>query len=80
MRIGGYFRVGVCIMRELREDSLVDMKFMTGDAGFSDRYFYKQIEQGKLPRPMKYGRASRWLYADYLKWKQHAIPELQNAS
>lgn len=72
--------MGICIMRELRDDSLIDMKFMMSDAGFTDRYFYYQIEQGKLPRPIKYGRASRWLYADYLKWKQHALPELKSAS
>lgn len=36
-------------MRELRDDSLIDMKFMMGDAGFTDRYFYKQIQKGNLP-------------------------------
>jgi len=56
------------------------MKFMMGDAGFTDRYFYKQIQKGNLPPPIKYGRSSRWLYADYLKWKNHALPSVENAS
>ena len=30
-------------MRELRDDSLIDMKFIMADSGFSDRYFYKRI-------------------------------------
>lgn len=67
-------------MRELREDSLIDMKFMIEDAGFTDRYFYKQIKKGNLPPPIKYGRSSRWIYADYLKWKNKAIPAIQKAS
>lgn len=67
-------------MRELREDSLIDMKFMMEDAGFTDRYFYKQIQKGNLPRPIKYGRSSRWIYADYLKWKNHALPAVEKAS
>jgi len=55
---------------ELREDSLIDMKFMVRDSGFTDRYFYKQIQQGRLPAPRKFGRASRWEYREYQLWKQ----------
>lgn len=55
---------------ELRDDSLIDMKFMMRDSGFTDRYFYKQIQQGKLPPPRKFGRASRWEYREYQLWKQ----------
>jgi prophage regulatory protein len=56
-------------MRELRDDSLIDMKFMMNDSGFTDRYFYKQIEKGHLPRPHKFGRSSKWEYRDYKSWK-----------
>ena len=30
-------------MRELRDDSLIDMKFMIEDAGYTAKYFYSQI-------------------------------------
>ncbi|MCI1030454.1 hypothetical protein HWE06_22260 [Pantoea dispersa] len=56
-------------MMELRDDSLIDMKFMMKDSGFTDRYFYKQIEKGRLPPPRKYGRVSRWEYQEYQRWK-----------
>lgn len=56
-------------MRELRDDSLIDMKFMVGDAGFTAKYFYSQINKGNLPRPKKIGRTSRWEYRDYKLWK-----------
>lgn len=56
-------------MRELREDSLIDMKFMVEDAGFTSKYFYSQIKKGKLPPPKKIGRNSRWEYRDYQFWK-----------
>ncbi|WP_025902356.1 AlpA family transcriptional regulator [Tatumella sp. UCD-D_suzukii] len=59
-------------MRELRSDSLIDMKFMVEDAGYTPKYFYDQIKAGKLPPPKKFGRTSRWEYADYLSWKNSA--------
>lgn len=57
-------------MRELRDDSLISMKFMTEDAGYTAKYFYSQVKAGKLPPPHKLGRTSRWTYADYQQWKQ----------
>nr|WP_037385655.1 hypothetical protein [Serratia sp. DD3] len=60
-------------MRELRADSLVDMKFMTSDSGFTSRFFYKQIEQGKLAPPAKFGRSSRWTFSEYQAWKKSYI-------
>ncbi len=56
-------------MRELRSDSLIDMKFMVEDAGYTPKYFYNQIKAGKLPPQKKFGRTSRWEYTDYLSWK-----------
>ena len=67
-------------MRELRDDSLIDMKFMIEDAGYTSKYFYSQINAGKLPKPIKLGRTSRWMYADYQNWKRSHLPRLQNAS
>ncbi|MFJ1364578.1 helix-turn-helix transcriptional regulator [Klebsiella aerogenes] len=67
-------------MRELRDDSLIDMKFMMEDAGFTAKYFYSQINAGKLPRPIKLGRSSRWMYADYQAWKLSHLPNIKKAS
>ncbi|WP_340641218.1 hypothetical protein [Citrobacter werkmanii] len=67
-------------MRELRDDSLIDMKFMIEDAGYTAKYFYSQINAGKLPKPIKLGRTSRWMYADYQNWKRSYQSPLKNAS
>jgi len=56
-------------MQDLRDDSLIDMKFMVRDAGFTSKYFYSQINKGNLPPPKKIGRRSRWEYRDYKSWK-----------
>jgi len=51
------------------------MKFMIEDAGFTAKFFYSQINAGKLPAPTKIGRSSRWTYADYQNWKfSHLSP------
>ncbi|HCU2310587.1 TPA: AlpA family transcriptional regulator [Klebsiella aerogenes] len=67
-------------MRELRDDSLIDMKFMMEDAGFTAKYFYSQINAGKLSKPIKLGRTSRWMYADYQSWKLSHLTNLKKAS
>lgn len=67
-------------MRELREDSLIDMKFIMEDSGFSDRYFYKHIQKGNFPPPIKLGRTSRWMYADYQNWKRSYLSPMKTAS
>lgn len=64
-------------MRELRDDSLIDMKFMIEDAGYTAKYFYSQINAGKLPKPIKLGRTSRWMYADYQNWKRSFLSPLK---
>lgn len=44
---------------------LVDLKFMCTQSGLSKAYFYKLVAAGQLPKPIKFGRASRWPYSDY---------------
>lgn len=56
--------------RHLEPTSLIDMRYMTNDSGFTSKYFYEQIKKGYLPAPIKFGRSSRWSLSDYENWKQ----------
>ncbi len=40
-------------MRELRDDSLVDLKFMMEDSGMGKTFIYSEIKKGKLPSRTK---------------------------
>ncbi|MEQ5621447.1 helix-turn-helix transcriptional regulator, partial [Providencia rettgeri] len=51
----------------------VDMKFITGLTGLTDKWFYKQIQDGKFPKPIKLGRSSRWLKSEVESWLQTCI-------
>lgn len=57
----------------LSDDSFIDMLYMTNDSGFTPRYFYKLINNGEFPSPIKFGRSSRWLLKDYDEWKVRHI-------
>ena len=54
---------------------LVDMKFITKFTGLTDKWFYKQIQEGKFPKPIKLGRSSRWLKSQVEAWLQARIDE-----
>ncbi|EIT0629689.1 AlpA family phage regulatory protein, partial [Escherichia coli] len=41
----------------LLEDEFIDMKFITRLTGLSDKWFYKLIQEGVFPKPIKMGRA-----------------------
>lgn len=57
----------------LSDDSFIDMLYMTNDSGFTARYFYKLINNGEFPAPIKFGRMPRWLLRDYSEWKARHI-------
>lgn len=57
----------------LIEDQFVDMAFMTQYTGLTDKWFYKLIQEGKFPRPVKFGRSSRWLKSEVETWIQARI-------
>lgn len=46
------------------EDQFVDMTFMTRFTGLTDKWFYKLIQDGEFPRPIKFGRCSHWLRSE----------------
>ncbi|EOF5595703.1 helix-turn-helix transcriptional regulator, partial [Salmonella enterica] len=50
-------------------DSLIDMKFITSDCLFTDKWIYKLISLGRFPKPIKLGRMSRWRAGDYYAWR-----------
>ena len=62
----------------LLEDQFIDMKFVTQLTGLSDKWFYKLIQDGLFPKPIKLGRASRWLKSDVEEWLYYRIYESRN--
>lgn len=63
----------------LIEDQFVDMAFMTQYTGLTDKWFYKLIQEGKFPRPVKFGRSSRWLKSELEAWIRGRIQESREA-
>ncbi|MGB3252512.1 helix-turn-helix transcriptional regulator [Buttiauxella gaviniae] len=57
----------------LLNDQLVDMKFITTFTGLTDKWFYKLIQDGLFPAPIKMGRASRWLKSEVEMWMKNKI-------
>lgn len=59
----------------LLDEPLVDMKFITKFTGLTDKWFYKLIQDGQFPKPVKFGRSSRWLKSEVEGWLQARIDE-----
>lgn len=59
----------------LLDEPLVDMKFITQFTGSTDKWFYKLIQDGQFPKPVKLGRSSRWLRSEVEAWLQERIVE-----
>lgn len=57
----------------LLEDQFVDMAFITRLTGLTDKWFYKLIQEGLFPKPIKFGRSSRWLKSEIEAWIQERI-------
>lgn len=60
-------------VRSLLSDKMVDMAFITEFTGCSDKWFYKLIQEGLFPKPIKLGRSSRWLKSEVEDWVQQRI-------
>ncbi|HAT8006698.1 MULTISPECIES: helix-turn-helix transcriptional regulator [Enterobacteriaceae] len=56
-------------------DKLVDMAFITQLTGLTDKWFYKLIQDGIFPKPIKLGRSSRWLQSEVEAWLLQRIAE-----
>lgn len=59
-------------------DKLVDMAFITQLTGLTDKWFYKLIQDGQFPKPIKLGRSSRWLQSEVEAWLQQRIADSRN--
>ncbi|MBI6152217.1 AlpA family phage regulatory protein [Serratia surfactantfaciens] len=61
--------------QSLLSDKMVDMVFITEFTGCSDKWFYKLIQDGLFPRPIKLGRSSRWLKSEVEEWVKQRISD-----
>lgn len=52
---------------------MVDMAFIVNFTGMTDKWFYKLIQDGKFPAPIKMGRSSRWLESDVAEWINNRV-------
>ncbi|WP_350315744.1 AlpA family transcriptional regulator [Pectobacterium aroidearum] len=59
----------------LLNDQFVDMTFITQLTGLTDKWFYKLIQLGEFPKPIKLGRSSRWLRSEVETWLQQRIDQ-----
>ncbi|HIC8604272.1 helix-turn-helix transcriptional regulator [Citrobacter freundii] len=56
-------------------DKFVDMAFITQLTGLTHQWFYKLIQDGEFPKPIKLGRSSRWLQSEVEAWLQQRIDQ-----
>ena len=60
---------------DIHSDQMVDMAFIVRFTGMTDKWFYKLIQEGKFPKPIKMGRSSRWLESEVVNWFKERINE-----
>ena len=60
---------------DIYKDRFVDMVFITELTNLSDKWFYKMAQQGKFPKPVKFGRSSRWIEREVKEWLEARVNE-----
>lgn len=55
------------------DDPLIDMVFITTYTGMTDKWFYKLIQEGLFPKPIKLGRSARWFRSEVESWMRERI-------
>lgn len=55
------------------DDPLVNMVFITTYTGMTDKWFYKLIQEGSFPKPIKLGRSARWFRSEVESWMRERI-------
>lgn len=61
------------------ENSLIDMAYITKHTKMTDKWFYKLIQDGRFPKPIKLGRCSRWYKSEVESWVQQRIADSRGA-
>lgn len=62
-------------MIDIHNDQMVDMAFIVRFTGMTDKWFYKLIQEGKFPKPIKMGRSSRWFESEVVTWFKERVNE-----
>lgn len=60
---------------DLINDRMIDMKTIVAFTGLSTQWFYKLMDNGLFPKPIKQGRSSRWLESEVKAWLLARIKE-----
>ncbi|MCS2152189.1 AlpA family phage regulatory protein [Scandinavium goeteborgense] len=63
---------------DLLNDRCIDMETITRFTGMSDKWFYKLISLDQFPKPIKFGRSSRWLEWEVKQWMLERIEASRN--
>lgn len=58
---------------DLIKQRFITMKDIVDITGLTDKWFYKKIQEGQFPPPIKFGRSSRWLLEDINIWLNRKI-------
>lgn len=61
------------------ENPLIDMVYITTYTGMTDKWFYKLIQDGEFPKPIKLGRSSRWYKSEVESWMLQRIAASRRA-
>ncbi|HIE3983678.1 AlpA family transcriptional regulator [Serratia marcescens] len=61
------------------QDPLIDMTFITTYTGMTDKWFYKLIQEGTFPKPIKLGRSSRWYKSEVEHWMRQRVVDSRGA-
>jgi predicted DNA-binding transcriptional regulator AlpA len=55
-------------LAELSPDAIIDIHFLVGTFGLTDRTIRRYVAAGKLPPPIKIGRTMQWFAGELLNW------------
>ena len=60
---------------DLVNNKMMTMADITRFTTLSDKWFYKLIQDGRFPKPVKFGRKSLWLQSEVIEWVNECIVE-----